>query len=112
MIVRRILLELGFEVVEAEDGQAALAAMLAREHGNAPPFDLAMVDWNMPVMDGIDLLRAVKRGEAPQPRHIVMCTTETEPTSITLALETGASEYVMKPFTKDAIAEKLALLGF
>ncbi len=106
MIVRRILTDLGFEVVEASDGKVALETL--NKH---PQFDLAMVDWNMPVMDGLELLKAIQDGQAPKPRHIMMCTTETEPANIARALETGASEYVMKPFTKEAIADKLALLG-
>lgn len=106
VIVRRILTEAGFEIIEAGDGAAALAELRAKG-----PFDLAVVDWNMPIMDGLELLLALQRGEAPRPTHIVMCTTETEPERIVRALEAGATEYLMKPFSKEAVLDKLMMLG-
>lgn len=106
LAVGRILGELGYAVEEAANGEAALSRL--REAG---PFDIAMVDWNMPVMDGLALLVAIGDGKAPAPRHIVMVTTENDPSQIERALAAGANEYVMKPFTKDVLASKLALLG-
>jgi len=106
LIVGRILVDLGFSVVEATDGKCALNCL--NESG---PFDLAMVDVNMPVMNGFELLTAIKNGDAPPPRHIVMVTTENDPEQVRTALESGASEYVMKPFTRDIILDKLTILG-
>lgn len=106
LAIGKLLGGLGYTVVEAADGQIALGRLAAES-----PFDLAMVDWNMPVMNGLELLLAIQSGKAPAPRHIVMVTTETDPDQIQRALDAGADEYVMKPFTREAIAEKLALLG-
>lgn len=105
LVIGRLLGSLGYTVVEAADGAIALDRLVSES-----PFDLAMVDWNMPVMTGIELVQAIRDGRAPAPRHIVMVTTETDPSQISRALEAGASEYLMKPFTREAIAEKLALL--
>jgi two-component system, chemotaxis family, chemotaxis protein CheY len=106
MIIGRILREIGFEVVEAGDGQAALNKL--QELGRA---DLAMVDWNMPEMSGIDFVRAVRADPTHAEMKMMMVTTEAEAAQVTAALEAGADEYAMKPFTKEVIQEKLALLG-
>jgi len=106
-IIARILRELGFDAIEeAEHGKHALE-VLAR----SPAFDLAMVDWNMPVMDGHQLVQAIRQDARWNAMLVVMCTTETEVEQITKALEAGANEYVMKPFTKEDIQSKLAILG-
>jgi two-component system chemotaxis response regulator CheY len=105
-ILGRILINLGFEVVEAEHGQAGLERL--RE---TSPTDLVLVDWNMPVMDGLGFLKAVRQaGDLGKFRTIVV-TTETESGRMTEALAEGADEYVMKPFTQDAILLKLEILG-
>ncbi len=70
-----------------------------------------LVDWNMPEMNGLELIRAVRANPARRHIPIVMVTTETEIAQVVRALAAGASEYVMKPFTKEVIAEKLDLLG-
>jgi two-component system chemotaxis response regulator CheY len=106
MIIGRILREIGFEVVEAGDGQEALTKL--EETGGA---DLAMVDWNMPEMSGIDFVRAVRAESAYDNMKMMMVTTESEVSQVSTALEAGANEYAMKPFTKEVIQEKLALLG-
>jgi two-component system chemotaxis response regulator CheY len=106
MILRRLLKSLGFDTVEAEDGQVALTAV--REQG---PFDIALVDWNMPVMNGLEFILAVRADHDLDPMRIMMVTTETEPTQLVLALEAGASEYLMKPFSSEAVVEKLEILG-
>ena len=105
-ILRRIVRELGFDCVEAGDGQEALDIIRA---GEVP--DLCLVDWNMPVLDGLSFIQAV-RGTA-ELRHItlMMVTTEGEQAQIVRALAAGAHEYVIKPFTPDAIEDKLQLLG-
>lgn len=106
MIIKRIFTELGFTTLEAADGQEALD-VLARE-GDV---ELALVDWNMPVMNGYDFVRSVRQQAERAGMHIVMVTTETDTSHMSLALAAGASEYLLKPFTKDVVADKLALLG-
>jgi two-component system chemotaxis response regulator CheY len=105
-IVGRILKEIGFEVREAGNGQEAIDSL--RTNG---PVDLAMVDWNMPVMNGIDLVKAVRADPAFAEVKLMMITTEADVQNVSRALEEGANEYLMKPFTKDAVVEKLAMLG-
>jgi two-component system chemotaxis response regulator CheY len=107
MIIGRTLKSLGFDVTEAGNGQEALDAIAT--HG---PFVLALVDWNMPVMDGYEFVCSARRNPANREMRIMMVTTETEHTQVTRALAAGASEYLMKPFPPEAIAEKLILLGF
>ena len=107
MILARSLRELGYEIGEAGDGKEALAA-LEKEPGR---YTLVLVDWNMPVMNGFDLLVELRK----QPRYasliVVMVTTETELGHMVKALEAGANEYVMKPFTKDILVSKLEMVG-
>ena len=105
-ILRRIVTGLGFTVAEAGDGQEALAAM---ESGPLP--EVALVDWNMPVMDGLSFITEVRSRPEWRDVTLMMVTTESEHTQIVRALAAGAHEYVIKPFTPDAIADKLALLG-
>jgi two-component system chemotaxis response regulator CheY len=105
-ILRRMMTDLGYEVVEAGDGVEALGVLKSGQ-----PFDVALFDWNMPVMNGYDLLTAVRGDEGYRDMKIMMVTTETEMEQMGKALGAGANEYVMKPFTKDVISDKLALLG-
>lgn len=105
-IVSGILNPLGFETVEAEHGRAALDVL---ESGM--PVDLACVDWNMPVMDGLEFVTSVRANRAWRNVTLMMVTTESETGQIVRALAAGAHEYVIKPFTPDAIREKLQLLG-
>ena len=106
-IVGRILNERGFETSEAADGQEALTALEAMD--TLP--DVACIDWNMPVMDGLQLVTAIR--ERPEWRDItlMMVTTESEQDRIVRALAAGAHEYLIKPFTPEALVEKLDLLG-
>lgn len=106
MIIGRIIRELGFETTEAGDGQEGLARL--EEHG-AP--DLILVDWNMPGMNGYEFVEAARGNSAYNKSKIMMVTTESEVGQITKALDAGANEYVMKPFTADIIRDKLAILG-
>jgi two-component system chemotaxis response regulator CheY len=104
-VARRILEALNFKVEEASDGQQALDACK-----RALP-DAVLLDWNMPVMDGIQFLRALRAlpgGEAP---IVLFCTTETELTKIQTAMEAGANEYIMKPFDSEIVESKLAQVG-
>lgn len=105
-ILGNMLKEIGFEVGEAVNGRDAMMHLKA----NDPPA-LAMLDWNMPEMNGFDLLVRVRANRAFDSMKIVMVTTETETSQMVKALEAGANEYVMKPFTKEVIHEKLRLLG-
>jgi two-component system chemotaxis response regulator CheY len=107
LILGRMLRELGFDVAESGNGREGLDQI---EGGLAPA--LVLVDWNMPEMTGIDFVEAVRRPPYSSTARVVMVTTETEVPRVVRALEAGADEYVMKPFTKESIFEKLQLLGF
>ena len=107
MILRLTLEELGFEVREARNGKEALL-VLAREK---KPFSLGLVDWNMPEMDGFERLQRVRDIPKFGSMVIIMVTAETELERIAEALEAGANEYVMKPFTKEILVGKLELAG-
>ena len=106
LILTRIMQGLSYEVLEAADGQQAIERM---EEGPLP--DVALVDWNMPVMDGLEFVHAVRQHEGWRGVALMMVTTEGEKAQLVRALAAGADEYVVKPFTPDAIAEKLLLLG-
>ncbi|MCA1984239.1 response regulator [Nocardioides nematodiphilus] len=105
-ILRRIITGLDFETAEAGHGQEALDLM---EAGFAP--DLCLIDWNMPVMDGYTFITEVRKRPEWRNVTLMMVTTESEQGQIVKALAAGAHEYVIKPFTPDAIVEKLELLG-
>ncbi len=103
---RRMLESFGYTVAEAEDGQVALTACHA-----APLPELVLLDWNMPVMDGITFLRRVREDFGPDHPQVVLCTTEAEMDRILQALEAGAQEYIMKPFDATILGGKLAQIG-
>ena len=105
-ILRRIVTELGFESEEAGHGQEALDKLAA---GLQP--ELCLIDWNMPVLDGYSFVSAVRKNPEWRSITLMMVTTESSHDQIVRALAAGAHEYVIKPFTADAIAEKLELLG-
>jgi two-component system chemotaxis response regulator CheY len=107
MILRRLVGQLGFEVAEADDGRAALDLLT----GLPEVPQLALVDWNMPNMNGLEFVSAVRAEARYRAMTLIMVTTESEHSQIVRALAAGAHEYVIKPFTPDAIVEKLALLG-
>jgi two-component system chemotaxis response regulator CheY len=106
MILGRIMTGLGYDVIEAGNGQEALELLQSTD---LP--DVALVDWNMPVMDGLSFVSAVRADERLRPMTLMMVTTESEQGQIVRALAAGAHEYVIKPFTPDAIVDKLELLG-
>ncbi|MGD0096745.1 MAG: response regulator [Terracidiphilus sp.] len=107
-IIRRILIELGYEACEAGNGIEALRVI--ETEGDA--VKLVLADWNMPEMNGLDLLKQLRQDPALAYLKIMMVTTETEMDHMASALEAGADEYVMKPFTKDILVEKLEYIGF
>ena len=105
-IIREILKGFGFDVVEAANGREALDRLREIEHA-----DLALVDWNMPEMNGLEFVRAVRAESIYDAMPMMMVTTESDMKNMILALESGANEYVMKPFTRDVLREKIELLG-
>lgn len=106
VILGKMLRSCGFEVSEAEDGLEAQRILAADRS-----FDIALVDWNMPGMDGLQLVQSVRSEPALNGMQIMMVTTENDMDRVVRALEAGANEYLMKPFTSTALMEKLALLG-
>jgi two-component system chemotaxis response regulator CheY len=106
LILGQMLKEMGFEVSSAGHGLEALERL--KEVGK---IDLALVDWNMPEMNGLEFVCAVRKEEKYNDMRLMMVTTETEMSQVIKALEAGANEYVMKPFTKEIIREKINLMG-
>ena len=105
-ILGKIVTSLGFDVITAVHGKDALDQLTA---GARP--QLMLLDWNMPEMNGYELLQHVRSDPTHAGTKIIMVTTETEVTQVANALAAGANEYVMKPFTTEVIYEKLCLLG-
>ncbi len=105
-VLRSILSNVGFEVHEAEHGFEALKVL--EEIGAT---ELVLVDWNMPEMDGYEFVRAVRANRSYDKMIMVMVSTETEIEQIAKVLDAGVNEYVMKPFTKEVILDKLDTLG-
>jgi two-component system, chemotaxis family, chemotaxis protein CheY len=105
-VLKSILAGAGFEVVEAKCGVEALTCL--KQHRA----DLALVDWNMPEMTGIELLGKVRADPTCDSMKIMMVTTESDQAEIERALREGADEYVMKPFTRESILDKLQIIGF
>lgn len=112
--IRRILggmlSELGFEICQAENGKEALG-VIDRERATGAPVSLTLVDWNMPEMNGLEFVTSLRADSRNVDVIAIMVTTETQIDQMVAALDAGANEYVMKPFTKDIIQGKLRLLG-
>lgn len=106
-ILRSFLEDLEFEVLEAGNGREALEVVSGAD---AVP-ELALIDWNMPEMNGLEFVLEVRKRPEWRSMTLVMVTTESEHGQIVKALASGAHEYVIKPFTKDGMIDKLALLG-
>ncbi|QUD86740.1 response regulator [Phenylobacterium montanum] len=104
-VARRILEDLGLDVSEAADGMEAMAWCRT-----AMP-DAILLDWNMPVMDGLSFLRELRAAPFGDEPVVVFCTVENDPERIQTALEAGANEYIMKPFDGDILAMKMAEAG-
>jgi len=105
MVARKILEELQFDTVEAADGKEALDSC-----GQNMP-DAVLLDWNMPVMDGLEFLRELRRMVGGDTPIVVFCTTENDLDHIRMAMEAGANEYIMKPFDSEIIQSKFAQVG-
>ncbi len=105
-ILSQILKGIGFEVADASNGREGLERLKT-----IPRPDVMLVDWNMPEMNGYEFLCAVRADPAYSDSRVMMVTTETEVEQMIKALTAGANEYVMKPFTKEVIREKLELMG-
>ena len=104
-VARHILETLEFTVKEAEDGRCAL------DQCEAAMPDVVLLDWNMPVMSGMEFLRALRRKEKGDHPKVVFCTTENDIAHIRAAIEAGADEYVMKPFDRETLHSKLQIVG-
>ena len=104
-VARRILEDHGFQVREAEDGSLALAACQARMP------DCVLLDWNMPVMNGIEFLHALRAEFGPDQPPVLFCTTENDISFIEQAIVAGAQEFIMKPFDEDILIGKFAQVG-
>ena len=107
IILARTLKELGYEVREAANGREALEVIEAEKTS----VTLVLADWNMPEMNGLELLKRLRQSPELSRLVVIMVTTETELDQMSAALEAGANEYVMKPFTKEILVEKLQLVG-
>jgi len=105
-IIGKTLRELGMEVVEAGNGREGVAQMHA-----VAGIELVLVDWNMPEMNGLEFVEAVRAERAFDAVRIMMVTTETEHAQVMRALKAGANEYLMKPFTPDVLVAKLGLMN-
>lgn len=106
MLLKRELLALGFEVFEAGDGQEALSRL-----AELGAVDVVLVDWTMPGMDGMTFVHQVRAEAAYEEMRVVMITSESDPAQIFHALMAGVDEYATKPITREALAEKLGLVG-
>jgi len=107
MILSGTLRDLGYEVCSAGDGQEALQYLRDKK----PDLSFMLVDWNMPGVNGLEFVLQLRAMPDYQAAPVMMVTTETEVEQMVKALEAGANEYVMKPFTPEIIADKLRLMG-
>ncbi len=105
--LRHLLHGMGIVCEEAVDGSNALDVLLGK-----PSFDLMLLDVNMPVMNGLQCVKALREAHLNPEMKVMMVTTEADHTSIAAALHNGADEFLMKPFTRESLREKMVLLGF
>ncbi len=104
-VAKRILEGLRFEISEAENGRIAIEACMRRMP------DAILLDWNMPIMDGFEFMRELRRLPGGTDPKIVFCTTENDVAHIARAMHAGADEYIMKPFDKDIVRSKFEEIG-
>lgn len=103
VIVSRIIKELGYEVGEASNGKEAIDILKSDQS-----YTLVMADWNMPEMNGYDMVLNIKNDETLKKIPIIMVTTENEISNVQKAIEAGASDFITKPFKKETIQEKIS----
>lgn len=101
--------ELSFKTEEAEDGRAGLSKLIKNDP--AEPFDVALVDWDMPNMNGLELVQTIRRNKDFSALKMMMVTTQNTMERVSAALEAGADDFLMKPVTKESLEEKLQILG-
>lgn len=106
-ILGKIMTGLGFEIMEARNGAEGLEKFRA----NFESIEITLVDWNMPVKNGLEFVEAVRADDQFINKKLVMVTTETEPVRMARALMAGVDEFVMKPFTSEILIDKLKLIG-
>lgn len=106
-VLRHCLNKAGFEVCEAGDGREALSMLL-----KDGPVDLALIDWSMPEMNGLELLTILRADQRFDQMKVVMVTVESGLKQLREVLASGATEYIMKPFTREMVLDKLQILGF
>lgn len=105
-LVTRALQDMGFTVSEATNGEEALVSLLT----DGPP-ELIILDWNMPVMDGLEFLKRMRKVDKFAPVKVVMLTARNEMEAVMTAVGAGANEYLMKPFTPDLLEDKIRMTG-
>lgn len=104
-VSRKIMEELGFEIMEAQDGKEALSKCDEKTP------DVILLDWNMPVMNGLEFIKTYREKQLANDVKIIFCTTENDANKIMIAIEAGANEYIMKPFDADIVKTKLQQMG-
>ena len=106
-LLKMMLSEVGFAVTEAVDGQDGLERLAEMD---CP--ELILVDWNMPRMNGLEFVQTMRRDSTYDSSRVMLVTSESQVDHVLAAIEAGANEYIMKPFTQESLREKLTILGF
>ena len=107
--LQHLATQFSFQTEEAEDGRVALGKLIKNDPRE--PFDVALVDWDMPVMNGLELVQTVRRNKDFDSLKVMMVTTQNTMERVSTALEAGANDFLMKPVTKESLEEKLQILG-
>jgi two-component system chemotaxis response regulator CheY len=107
--LQHLITQLSFDTEEAEDGRAGLAILIKNDPRQ--PFDVALVDWDMPVMNGLEFVQSLRRNRDFDSLKVMMVTTQNALERVSAALAAGADDFLMKPVTKEALEEKLQILG-
>ena len=105
LLLSKIISNLGFSVIEAEDGEEVVELTQIKEP------DLVIMDWNLPVLDGIDALYKIRELRLSKRPRVIFCASGSDMGRISQAIEGGADDYIMKPFDEDIVATKLTILG-
>ncbi|MBR1604749.1 MAG: response regulator [Alphaproteobacteria bacterium] len=105
LLLSKIISKLGFSVIEAEDGEDVVELTQTQEP------DLIIMDWNLPVLEGIDALYKIRELNLAKTPKVIFCSSSSDMDRINQAIEGGADDYIIKPFDEDIIAVKLTILG-